>query len=381
MNVHARRLSLCLGLLAAGCHVPPAASPADPLTAGMERQSRLFGNFKLPERVGAVENVGLQLPAVSPDGTQILYLRLDAPAVSPMTLLGSADPADTPAEGTLAVWLRSLEGTAAGRRLSSQRWAHSPVWSPSGQAVAYVVNETPGSRIIHRDLAGGRETPLGVPGAVNCLPRFDGDDNSVLFCSGPGASGPFRVFRQVVGEGPAADLTPEGQHCLLPVMSAAAGQVVCARAEGNSLHWVSASLAGMTDLVGPVGESEGASPLSIWAGVTEPVSPDRASYLFYEADGGRIAVYDVAGKRLARHRSGSVAACWLGSDTIALATSDGLFAVNAFTGVNLPLMSGAWIPARFVPGSRTLVVFGKGPASSRLSVYRIAFEPPDKEKP
>jgi len=370
---------LLLCLLAAGCQAPRGGASSDPLTAGMDQHSRLFGRFKLPENVGTVENVGLQLPAVSPDGAQVLFLRLEAESVSPLTLLGSGDAADTAAEGTLGVWLRPLKGAAAGRRLSSRRWAHSPAWSPSGRAAAYVANEPPGSSIIHVDLSTGREVVLGLPNAVNCLPRFDGDDRTLLFCSGPGASGPFRVFRQAVGEGAAAALTPEGQHCVLPVFSRPGGQVVCARADGDSLHWVQAGGEGMVDLIGPVGEAAGAGSLAIWAGITEPVSPDRAGFLFYEPAGDRIVAYDVEGKRLARHRAGTIAACWMADDGIAIATPDGLFVVNAFTGVSLSLMSGSWIPARFVPESRTLVVLGKGPARSRLSIYQIVFEPPVKE--
>jgi hypothetical protein len=346
----------------------------------MERHTQTFGRFQLPEQIGVVENVGLQLPVVSPDGEQILYLRLNAPAVSPMTLLGSSDPADTPAEGTLAVWLRPARGTNAGRRLSSQRWAHSAAWSASGRAIAYVVNEPPGSRIVHRDLASGHETSLGVPGAVNCLPRFDGDDSTLMFCSGASASGPFRIFRQKAGEDSAVALTPEGQHCVLPVLSEAGGRVVCARADGYSLHWARASAEGTADLGDTIGDSDGPGALALWAGITEPVSPDRTSFLFYEAASGRIAVYDAATKRLARHRAGSVAACWIDKESVALATPDGLFVVNAFSGVSLSLMSGAWVPARFVPESRTLVVLGKGPASGRLTVFAIAFEPPEKEK-
>lgn len=370
---------LCLCLLAAGCQGPPKAGPRDSLANEQERQHQLFDSFKLPEKLGTVDNLGLQLPAVSPDGTQILFLRLDAPTVSPLTLLGSDAPGDTPAEGTLSIWLRPLKGTGGGRRLSSQRWAHSPIWSASGQAVAYAVNEPPGSRIVHVDLTTGRETVLGLPEAVNCLPRFDGDDRTLLFCGGPGPSGPFRVFRQVVSAGPPVPLTPEGQHCLLPVMSRDDGRVLCARADGNSLSWVQAGPAGVVDLAGPIGAA-GAAALAVWAGITEPVSPDRASFAFYQEGADRICAFDVEGKRLARHRMGSIAACWLDHEFMALATPDGLFVVNAFTGVSLSLMSGSWIPARYVPASHALIVLGKGPTPSRLSIYQIVFEQQERKK-
>jgi hypothetical protein len=244
-----------------------------------------------------------------------------------------------------------------------------------------VVNAPPGSRIVHRDLATGRETSLGVPDAVNCLPRFDGDDRSLLFCSGASAAGPLRIFRQRIEEGPAVVLTPDGQHCVLPIRSEADGTVVCARMDGYSLHWARAGLTGTTDLSGAIGDSDGPGLLALWAGITEPISPDRTRFLFYETAADRITTCDAVSKRLAQHRTGSVAACWIDNDSIALATSGGLFVVDAFSGVSLSLMSGAWVPARFAPESRTLIVLGKGQASSKLSIYTLAFEPPEKESP
>jgi hypothetical protein len=111
------------------------------MRATNERHARLFGDTDLPRRIGAVENVGLQIPRVSPNGRQMLYLQTDQDYLSPLTLLGSPDPQHTPPEGSLSVWLRPVEGAALGRRFSPQRWAHSPVWSDTGDAVAYVVNE------------------------------------------------------------------------------------------------------------------------------------------------------------------------------------------------------------------------------------------------
>lgn len=369
----------------AGCQAPQptpgpsAQNPAEP--------ARLFREVGLPTQIGLVENRGPQLPAVSPDGTRIVYLRVDAETISPMTLLGSAEPGDTPVEGTLSLWIRPLEGSLPGRRLSQQRWVHSPVWAPSGKAIAFVANESPGSMIVHLDLNSGRETLLGMPGVVNCLPRFDGDDRTLLFCSGASAAGPFRVFRQELEQGAPDALSPEGEDCVWPALTSPEGRAVCAVASQEQLRWVLAGPDGTTDLSGPVGEGGRPALLSVCAGVGDPVSPDRRGFLFYNAFDNRIVVCDFTDRRLAQHRSGSIAACWIGPEICALATADNLFAVHVFSGVSLPLMSGSWIPVRFVPTTRTLIVLGKGPGPSRLAIYRITLEPatPDaatvQEKP
>ena len=171
-------------------------------------------------------------------------------------------------------------------------------------------------------------------------------------------------------------MTPAGQNCLLPAMSEKSGAVFCAVSEGDSLRWARANPAGVEQLFGPLAENQGLAALAVWDCITEPVSPGRTSIAFFEPAADRISFYEAAGRRPPRQRQGSIAACWMTDECAAIATSDGLFAVNAFTGVSLPLMSGAWIPVRFVPASRTLIVLGKGPARNRLAVFQMVFGPP-----
>ncbi|MEP0843652.1 MAG: hypothetical protein HRF43_13190, partial [Phycisphaerae bacterium] len=257
-------------------------------------------------------------------------------------------------------------------------WAHSPVWSPSGRAVAFVVNEPPFARIVHLDLSSGDETLLGLAEAVHCQPRFDGDDRTLLFSAGPAGRGPFRVYRQRVGEGPPAPLTPEGRDCFLPLLVDDRGGVICASNLQGPPRWVRATLEGATDLTTAISGEGPEAVIGVCAGVAEPVSPDRRTFAYYDAVEGRVAVCDFAGRRTARHIRGSIAACWIDPRILAVATPDNLFAVDAFSGVRVALMSGAWVPARFVPASRTLIAFGlrgKGAAPTRLTIYRMVLEP------
>jgi hypothetical protein len=341
----------------------------------MEQQRRLFGDFELPRRVGTVENVGLQLPTVSPDGRQILCLRADGGSPAQMSLFGAVAGADASDQAVTSVWLRQLEGAAPGKCISKNRWAHSPVWSDSGRALAYVVNEPSGSHIVHLDSQTGQENILGVPDGVNCLPRFDGDDRTLLFCAGPSADGPLRVYRQTAGEGDPQALTPEGMDCLLPVAVDADGRLLCGRVEGDALNWIRFAAGHVEELAHNAGPGQRPYVLQAWAGVPVPPSADRRSFIFYDGGRDRIGICHTAESTVRMHRQGGIAATWLDDHTIALATSEGLFAVNTGTGASVSLLSGAWIPARFVPSDHRLLLFGKADSRSRLSIYEILFKP------
>jgi len=363
-----------------GCQSPEAVRPLDTIGVANERHVEQFGNFDLPRRIGSVENANLQLPAISPDGEQMLYLRSDHDDLSLMTVFGSPTLQDTPADGTLAIWIRPARGNVAGRRLSMDRWAHSPVWSDSGRSVAYVVNESTGSFIVHHDLATGTEHRLGVSEAINCLPRFDATDDAVLFCSGPSVQSPFRVWRQIVGQTEPVALTPDGTDGVFPVVSDVSGKVFCAHVEGPHLNWALAGVDGFTEFAPRVGTSDRPSLLKTWFGITSPVSPHGPNWLFYDDLQDRVGVCYGAQKRVVRHRAGSIAACWLSDDAIALATADQLFAVNTRTGMSLMLFNGSWIPSRYAPATRRLLLLGQD-SPRRFSIVEVVFKPRVSESP
>ena len=371
-------LTLSAGLL--GCQAPGSASPADCNQAISARHMQRFGNADLPRRIGTVENVGLQLPAVSPDGHQLLYLRTDQDALSPLTLLGAADPQATPPSGTLEVWIRPIDGATAGRCLSTERWAHSATWSPTGGAVAYVACEPPESYIVHVDLQTGRTTRLGVPGSINCLPSFDGGDGTLLFCVGTSSAGPFRVFRQSVGDAHPEALSPDGADCVLPVASDGGGAVLCAQVEGQHLNWVRSSTAGQTVVAPEWGASARPDLLQVWAGIAAPLSPDRRAVLYYDTTRERISILHVPDRLVRWHRRGSIAACWIDNETIALATPDGAFVVNTGTGASVSLFSGQWIPVRYVPAEQRLILLGQD-TRRRFAIWQVDFNPQVGVKP
>jgi hypothetical protein len=322
-----------------------------------------------------VENVGVQIPSISPSGKYILYLRTDRDYLSPMTLFGSAAQEDTPTEGTCSIWLRPLNGTTAGQRLSSQRWAHSPVWSNTSRCVAYVANEPPFSFIVHKDLASGAETRLGVANAINCLPRFDGDDRTVLFCAGAKPEGPFRIYRQIIGKSEPQALTPKGPDCLFPLTSNEKGKVLGARVEADHLNWIMGSPKGIDNIVTKCSTGQRPAILQTWAGITSPLSPDRKNFMFYDSVRERISVCHVNDRRLRRHRQGSIAGCWVNNDNIALAIPNGLFIVETSSGISANLMNGPWIPCRFIPQEQKLIVLGGEKKKPRhFSIWEIVFK-------
>jgi hypothetical protein len=362
-------------MIIAACQTPPPrpASPLQQSNTINKEHVDLFGNFDPPKKIGTVENIGLQLPTISPDGQQMLYLRSDSVPISSMTLLGSPDPNHTPPAGTLSIWLRPASGTDAGRQLSSYRWSHSPVWSDSGHSIAYGVNDPPKSFIVHVDLATGRETLLGVPDALNCLPRFDGDDRPLLYCSAANVNGPFCVYRQIVGDVDRVQMTPTGVNCLLPVKSDDRGRVLCARVDGDHLSWVESGLNGVDELVPQGGLADPATMLQTWAGIASPLSPDGRNFMFYDPLQNRIAVFILPEKHLVNHRPRSIAACWLTNEAIALATDDLTFLTNNKTGMSLQLLNGLWIPNRYIPRERRLILLGRQ-SDRRFSIVEVLFK-------
>ncbi len=356
-----------------GCHASNGTSGGDPARTANEHHARAFGDAELPRKIGSVASIGLQIPVICPDGRRMLYLRTDCDHLSAMTLLGSPDPQHTPPEGTLSIWLRPVAGQASGRRLSGRRWSHSPVWSDSGNAVAYVANQPPASVIVHLDLGTGTETMLGVRGAINCLPRFDGDDQTLLFCAGDAADGPFRVYRQKTGGDEPAALTPKGTDCLFPIASDRGGGSLCAQVEGTHLNWVRSGPGGVARLAPQWGMSTRPASLQTWAGIGSPLSPGRDAVLFYDVAQNRICVLHVAKRIVRRHRPRSIAACWLDNQTIALATADGVFIVNTTTGLSTTLFSGQWIPCRYVATSRRLILLGRQ-TPRRFAIWEVMFK-------
>lgn len=363
-----------IGVLAlVGCRAPGPASPEEQRAAIRARHQQLYGDADLPRKLGGVENCGLQIPAVSPDGQQLLYLRTDLEHLSPLTLLGATDAASTPTDGTLSVWLRPVAGTAPGRRLSQERWAHSPVWAPSGRAVAFVVNEPPVSYLVHVELATGMHTALGVPEAVHCLPRFDGDDQTLLFCAGDTPDGPFRVYRQGVADALPTPLTAAGLDCVLPVMTDGRGGVLCAQVLGDELRWVEGGVEGVRPLGPTTSLPARAALVQLWAGISAPLAPNRNALLFYDPARDRVSVLHVAERLVRWHRPRSIAACWCDEQTIALATADGAFVANTQTGDSISIFNGQWIPAGFVAHERRLILLGSD-TPGRFALWELTFK-------
>lgn len=369
----ALKISHAFGAAAAlllGACAQQTPAPVDPLMQSMDQHREVFGSFELPRKIGSVLNVGSQLPAISPDGRQLLYLRREAESLQ----RASSDDGETAGQGPLSLWLRPADGMALGRRISQERWAHSAVWSPSGQYIAYVGAKGNGAAIVRFNVETGQRDVLGDGDAFHCLPQFDGDDARLLFCRGESETGPYRVCRQTVGEAQPTSLTPDGMSCSLPVLSVENG-VVCARADGEHMGWVECTPEHMADLAPGFGPSQSSELGNTWAGINVPVSPDRKSFIYYSGNHNRVAVCHLADKVVRQHRPGSIAACWLTNEAIALATAEGLFAVNTATGVSATLLSGGWVPMRYVPASSKLYLLGKEDGPSTLAVYELIFRP------
>jgi hypothetical protein len=239
--------------------------------------------------------------------------------------------------------------------------------------VLFVVNEPPGSYIAHLDLSTGEEHRLGMAGQINCMPRFTScHDETIVFCTGKDPKGPFRVARQTIRESTPVFVTPEGMDCLMPTQTGCGTQLLCARAAGERLNWVTCSSDGITDVGINIGSSRRPEMLAAWAGIAEPLAPDGSSLMSYDPLQDRICVYHKTDRRIVRHRPNSIAACWLNENAIALATERAVFAVNTVTGFSPSLFDGTWIPARYEPVTRKLLLLGKENAA-RFSIVEVIF--------
>jgi hypothetical protein len=371
-------MMLSVPIVPAGCQNAEKSVKVNPVTEINERHANAYGNFDLPRKIGSVENVGLELPKISPDGKMMVYFRSDCESLSTMTLLGSPLPSDTPADKSLTIWVRPVQGSSAGRMISTQRWCHSPVWSPNSRAIVYVVNEPPVSWIEHVDLESGTRTAMGQKGMINCLPRFDSDGQTILFCSAEKVNGPFRIYRQALDQKEPTAISPQGMDCLLPVLRQKDGRVICASSSDEQLRWITADSQGTSLLVDHCGNFDKPAVLATWAGISEPVSPDRQSILFYDSIQNRICIYHRDEKFVRNHRSDSIAACWLDDRAIALATAERVFLVSTQTGMSLELFNGAWIPGRYLTGERKLILFGRENAR-RFSIFEVQFRNRDSK--
>jgi len=352
-----------------GCQAPPAKTPDDLFT----RQKQQFVDIDAPRKIGVVENIGLQLPQVSPDGRRMLYLRTDQAFVSPMTLFGSTDPIYTPTNGTLTVWLRETTGSLAGKRISSARWAHSPVWSPTGQTFAYIEHAPNHTNVVHVNPATGQETRLGRDEAINCLPRFDGDDDTLLFCAGADPRGPFRIYRQHVADPAPKPLSPDNTDCVLPIRSDFGESTLCLKTDATGVIWAQASPDGVRPMSSPYEVPNRVGLVRFTAGITEPLAPDGKRLLYFNPARETITVWQIGLGEVQPPLPNSMAACWLDADTLALANAEVLLLVSAHTPGILTSLNGAWIPCRYVPEARRLILLGKH-SDRRLAVWEMKFK-------
>jgi len=169
-------------------------------------------------------------------------------------------------------------------------------------------------------------------------------------------------------------LTPPGADCIFPVLSDGVAGVLCAQIEGEHLNWVKCGLRGIVEVAPQWGRSAHPQLLQTWAGIAAPLSPSRGAVLFYDLVRDRVCVLHVAERTVRRHRPGSIAACWVDDDAIALATPDGVFVVNTATGMSVSVFNGQWIPGRFLPATNRLLLLGHD-TPHRFAIWNVAFKP------
>jgi len=167
----------------------------------------------------------------------------------------------TKAGGRYALWIADSDGEGAKSALSSPEPIISPVWSPSGNQLAYVSfesrkpvvyvhelltgqrravanfkgsNSAPawapdgkslvatlsrdgGSQLFRIDLAGGEPRRLTSAGSINTEPSFTPDGTALYFVSDRGGSP--QIYRMPAQGGPAERVTFAGSYNISPAVS------------------------------------------------------------------------------------------------------------------------------------------------------------------
>jgi dipeptidyl aminopeptidase/acylaminoacyl peptidase len=109
-------------------------------------------------------------PALSPDGKWVAFVGR------------RADPTED--KFVSSIWLAAVDGGEPARLFTTTGNAQSPVWSPSGESLAYLINTGKGSQIFVASLAGGEPRPL-TSGEQSCAePCWSPDGTRIAFVRG-----------------------------------------------------------------------------------------------------------------------------------------------------------------------------------------------------
>ena len=320
------------------------------------------------EKLGQIPNSGLLLPAVSPDGQWIAYLKT-APqaAASSQSLLTGKHLAG------VALVLRRTRPGAAPKTIcpSGAAW---PTWSADGRCLAFVVAAEDGRcRIGLHDLAGGTTRRVSVGARWMIMPAVSPDAGRIAAAVALDVPGRSRlhlldVRTAALSPAPAGQKTP---WQLWPLWQD--GGVVFLQRSGETaalMQWTPAEPKArrLTDLVAAEGMSDA---FRLLAAVPRPLSPDGRRLAFYDMWQDRVRIADLSGGAARMLPPRTRAACWFGDDFLLAATDEELLLASSRGDQRKRLLRGKWLPLWADPRTRQVIVCTPGAEPWTFGLVRL----------
>lgn len=205
----------------------------------------------------------------------------------PLVTRGPVDAVQSPLDDRVVFasrgWLWMLDGRTAARLTSGSTFDSRPAWSPDGERIAFVRDDTHDTSIWELAITTGEFRPLVETPAIDLDPSYTADGSGLLYASG--VSGDLDIWRLALFDGESERLTEE------------AGLEFRPQSREDGFVYMSKTQRGADELrvAGSNGEH------SVWneriASQTRPaLSPDGRTVALGApaADGWRLELLDVA---------------------------------------------------------------------------------------
>ena len=390
---------------------PPAweQANAEPLPRGEGSGFEALAQAALPQRsTGSVTavasvrppvpNVGVQLPAVSPDGRWIAFLDQDdaAPPAQPDDLVTGRNL------GGLSLWVRAVdaEGPARNVALGGAAW---PTWSADASTLLFIGYDDLGCTLGLHDVTTGTTRRKAVGLRHMMMPAMSPDGRRVALAAYGSVPDQALIFTLDL----ATDAALPGPPATLP-----GAQILPRWLDEDTLVYVQLGAVGGSagpgaalmrwTLGGP--SATPVAPLNapasvfdaqhLFAAIARPISPDHASLAYLDLTRGRIELVNLTDATSTALPGGYRAGAWWGGrwfvaaddrriDLVERATSptngpstpppptDPSTPPPSTTPPRLNLLDGRWVPLWADADQQSILLIGESDRPDRFSVLQL----------
>ena len=353
---------------AAACAGCAARTTAPPRFEGTWATGQTTSASVRVEPLGDAPNSGLQLPAVSPDGQWIAYLRHDGDRpVSPDDLLAGRGLA------AMSLHVRLLAGGTA--RVVCPSGAAWPAWSGDGKTLAFVAFDEPGrGRLgLYRPIEGDLRYLKADGGPVISMPALDARGERIAYVASGGDSPAPALHVLTVATGrtdscpPAEDI--QGRFWPLWTADGRVVHVAASKDDSWLAQWTPGRgggrrLARIRFSRTPVGAFQ------CFAAVAGPLSADDTRLAYYDTTRDRIVLVDLRDGAETDLPEATRAGCWADAGRFAVAGDEELL-LAAPGAEPARVMRGAWLPRGPAGAPGRLILLGRGSHPFSFALVRL----------